>query len=435
VFNQFEISFNMWATHFSTMKMSIAEVLFFLLASTTLVPARAEQYILFCVGNHPSKDIWEEIHQDFNTSQDARVRVGVAGIFSYLDEPAAEVENELRRFLQLAQQNGLPVVVQLDGENWWRARPDLWNWWDPSQPGYSPGNCTNVEWSGWSSSNAVKIAWRDWGDKIRVLPPPNLMSPAYRSACHEEMRTLVPIVVNWWQALPPDRKDLFVGLKVGWESSIGVNAWYYPNGNELVNQPSSNDFTNRLNMDLLPARGVAAIGYAAVETAGIRSAGELREADLAEVIRLHLTDLCRVAAGLGIPREKLFTHTGGWKENELLFESGLNSYSCPGWSFYRYAANPKRDVGVQNALKKTDAPFYAAAEWLYQGPRETVPWENAIAGTLANPRCKYMCVFNWRDICNSPEIIQGVREEVGQLNQGAPATAISGLPNPQEKQP
>jgi hypothetical protein len=42
------------------------------------------------------------------------------------------------------------------------------------------------------------------------------------------MRRLVPIVLEWARSLPPEKKDLFVGLKIGWESSIGVNKFYYP---------------------------------------------------------------------------------------------------------------------------------------------------------------------------------------------------------------
>ena len=382
--------------------------------SAVSVPARPAQYVLFCVGSHPTENVLAEIRHDFKLPKDGRVRVGVSAIFSYLDEPPAQVAAELRDFLQMAQSNDLPVVVQLDGENWWRARADLWNWWDPASPGYSAGNSSNVEWSGWSATNAIKIAWRDWGAKLRVLPPPNLMSAAYRQACRDQMRALVPLVMRWSAALPPNQKSLFVGLKVGWESSIGVNAWYYPHGNDFLNQPSSRDPTNHLDTTVLPARGVAAIGYAAVKTAGIRDAGELMEADLAEVIRLHLTDLCRTAAELGVPREKLFAHAGGWKENELLYKSGLNAYSCPGWSFYRHAAEPGQDIGVQNALKSSDAPFWAAAEWLYQGPRKVDPWHNALSAMLADPRCKFVCVFNWRDVRDSPEIIQAVQKLIAR---------------------
>ena len=109
---------------------------------------------------------------------------------------------------------------------------------------------------------------------------------------------------------------------------------------------------------------MAQIGYAGVSMAGIRQEGQITEADLAEVVRRHLEDLCRAAAQLGVPRDRLFTHSGGWKEGELLFQAALNKYSCPGWSFYRHAADPAKDSGVQAALKLSDAPYWAAVEWL-----------------------------------------------------------------------
>ena len=80
----------------------------------------------------------------------------------------------------------------------------------------------------------MKTAWRNWGKQIRVLPPPNLMSPLYRQACHDEMRVLVPLILDWWMKLPDEKKSLLIGIKIGWESSIGVNAYYYPNGNDLL---------------------------------------------------------------------------------------------------------------------------------------------------------------------------------------------------------
>jgi hypothetical protein len=35
-------------------------------------------------------------------------------------------------------QTDTPVLVQIDTEHWWTARPDLWNWWDPEKPGFDP---------------------------------------------------------------------------------------------------------------------------------------------------------------------------------------------------------------------------------------------------------------------------------------------------------
>ena len=339
-----------------------------------------------------------------------RVRGGVSFIFSYLHSDTQTVKTSLRRFLQRAQESDVPVLIVLDGENWWSARPDLWNWWDKSKPGYNPKNRYNVEWTGWTPDDAIKIAWRNWGRQIRVLPPPNLMSRRYRAACHEQQAQLIPIILDWARNLPADQKDLFVGLKLGWESSIGVNAWHYPNGNALLDKPASDDPQAGLNTDILPSRGAQTIGHAAVKTAKIRSQGEVTEANLAEVVRRHLTDLCRHAAKLGMPREKLFTHAGGWKKDELLYGAALNPYSCPGWSFYQHAGNPGNDSGLQNSLKKTDAPYWAAVEWLYLGPRETASWQRALENSLSDPRCRFVSIYNWESIKDSAPILEALRQ-------------------------
>ena len=156
------------------------------------------------------------------------------------------------------------------------------------------------------------------------------------------------------------------------------------------------------------------IGYAAVKTAGIKSEGKITEEDLAEVVRWHLEDICRAVADLGIPRERLYTHCAGWKAGELLYESALNQLSCPGWSFYKYAGDPRRDIGVQNALEKTNAPFWAAVEWLYQGPREIETWLSAIENTLIDPRCRFICVYNWEAIRESEAILEAIRQVVSE---------------------
>jgi hypothetical protein len=375
-----------------------------------------EQFVLFNLHWHSRSEDFTIIRRQFQPVPGASVRVGVSAIFSYLQQPRERTVADLRQFLRCAQETDTPVVVQLDGENWWDARPELWNWWDPARPGYSPKNRTNVEWTSWSPDDAIMIAWRNWGRQLRVLPPPNLMSERYRAVCHAEMRVLVPIVLDWWRALPAEKKYLFVALKLGHESSIGVNAWYYPEGNLLRNRPASEDPTTGVKGDDLPARGVAQIGYAAVKTAGLRNEGQITEADLAEVARRHLEDLCLLAAKLGVPREKLFTHAGGWKDNELLYQAALNEFSCPGWSFYQHAGDPGKDTGVQQALKRSNAPGWAAVEWLFQGPRQVTAWKSALEKTL-QPRCRYLCIFNWNGVRDSQAVLQAVRDFASEMNQ------------------
>ena len=145
----------------------------------------------------------------------------------------------------------------------------------------------------------MKIAWRNWGQQIRILPPPNLASPRYLAACREEIRRLVPVVLEWHARLPQDKKHLLVGIKLGHETSIGVNAYHYPAGNDLLAQPSSADPVRNLNTEDVLARGMAQIGYAALTASGIRTHGEPTESDLRDVAQRYLQALCQAAAQAG----------------------------------------------------------------------------------------------------------------------------------------
>lgn len=370
----------------------------------------ATQSIVFNLSEGRRVDAFAQINREFTNNQTGKVRVAIAGIFSYLHHPRENVVADLKEFLRLSQKTDTPIVVQLDGEQWWGNRPDLWNWWDTNRPGFALTNRANVEWTDWTPDSAIKIAWRNWGRQLRVLPPPNLMSPRYRQACHEEMQVLIPIVLNWWRELPAHQKELLIGIKVGWESSIGVNAWYYPDGNELLAKPAKDDPTSGLKAEQPPARGVVQIGFAAVATAGIKTTGTLTEDDLTEIVRRHLEDLCREAVRSGVPRERLFTHVAGWKEGEKLYGAAVNQLSCPGWSFYRHATDPRKDSGVQAALKVSDAPHWAAVEWLYEGSKEKAKWSNALKATLADPRCRYLCIYNWSGVRDNQAALSAINE-------------------------
>lgn len=368
-----------------------------------------EQFIVFNISATAPAPVFQEVAREFKPIAGRPLRVGLGAVFSYLRHSPEQVRGALEEFLKLAQLHSIPVVVQLDGEQWMEARPDLWNWWDPKAPGFNPSNRFNVEWSGWQPEDAVRIGWRNWGHILRVLPPPNLMSPAYRTACHAEMNRLVPVIVDWWHALPADQRGLLIGVKVGWESSIGVNAWYYPGGNQLAAQPPALDPTNGLRGSLVPDRGMAQIGYAAVTTAGLRRSGHITESDLAEVVRLHLEDLSRRAAELGLPRDKLFTHAGGWKDDELLYGSAVNGFSCPGWSFYRHADDPHQDTAVQRALARCSAPYWAAVEWLYRGTNSVESWTRSMGKAFVDPRCRFLCMYNWENVGKNPVAREAVR--------------------------
>lgn len=340
----------------------------------------------------------------------AAPRIGVGVIVSYFSGSREESLRFLRESLRLAAAHEVAIVVQLDGEQWWQGRPDLWNWWDPNQAGFNPDNVHNVEWTGWGPEHAVKIAWRNWGSQIRVLPPPNLMSPQYRSACHAEMKPLLEEVIRWKQSLQPEQSHLFIGVKVGWESSIGVNAYHYPRGNELLDNEPAEDPVQKVQDAQVPDRGFQPIGFAAVTTAGLASSGELQEAHLTEVVRRHLADLSAVVHKAGLPRRQSFVHCGGWAQGETLYIAALNADSCPGWSFYKFAADPQQDETVMAVLRQSEAPYWAAVEWYPHGAKTANEWSAALEATLSIDRCRYVGVYNWREVKRDEIALAGIRK-------------------------
>ena len=56
----------------------------------------------------------------------------------------------------------------------------------------------------------------------------------------------MPVVLDWHAQLPRDKKHLLIGIKLGHETSIGVNAYHYPGGNELLAKPAAEDPVGRL---------------------------------------------------------------------------------------------------------------------------------------------------------------------------------------------
>jgi hypothetical protein len=67
---------------------------------------------------------------------------------------------------------------------------------------------------------------------------------------------------------------------------------------------------------------------------------------------------------------------------------------------------------VQAALKTSDAPHWAAVEWLYQGPAEAVAWDRALTATLADVRCRYLCIYNWSGVRSNQAALEAIRQMV-----------------------
>jgi len=345
-----------------------------------------------------TRAMFDEVIRVLHVTNNPRLKVGLSYLFSTLETPTNVLAQSVRRLLAASEESGVPVLVTLDGQNWWQHRPDLWNWWDPALPGYNPSNVFNVEWTGWSPTQAVKVCWRNWGYQFRVAPAPNISSPQLMAHYLEGIRALVPIIVEWQRKLPSSRRWLFGGVKLGSEAGIGYNAFYYPEGNRYYEKwphDSSHDPTNGLVAAKGLNGGVCQLGYAAVRTAGIKDHGQITRDDIARVTQVYLEKLCRFAHDLGLPHEALFTHQGGtydpW-DKHLPFWPAFNQWSTPGWSFYH--CGPREATPLEAEMEAAGITRWAASEWWWGGAT-AADWEAHFRSTLSFRDCRFICVYNW----------------------------------------
>ncbi len=355
-----------------------------------------------------------EVVEAVGTRGNDRLRIGVSFIFSMLEGPLDVQTQSLRRMLEAAEQADVPVLVTLDGQNWWQTRPDLWNWWDPALPGFSEANRHNVEWTGWGPEHAIKISWRNWGRQLRVRPAPNLASPTFLAEHWKGYDALIPVILEWYRRLPPERRYLFGGVKLGWEASINVNAYHYPDGNRIFEAApgdATNDPTERDRQQGW-AFGGAVLGHAAAYTSGLRTSGELTREDIETLVHHYLRQLVHEARRRGLPPHLIFTHQGGtydpW-EKHMSFKPAIVEGSIPGYSFYSH--DPPDCGSLPADLEAAGRTQWAAAEW-WRGAPDAAGWVQRFERTLSFKQCRHVCVYNWEPFSQIPPALAAVRELV-----------------------
>lgn len=374
---------------------------------------------------------------------------------SYFWTPDNITEAVLRRVLDLSYNNDIPVLIKLDGtgswgvdgwpveiiSNWWGGA-DLFNWWMPSVPGYSPDNWKNVEWTSWGPltgdlSSVGKIAWRNWGTQTRIRPGPNLGSPEFLAASKRKLLRLLPIINNWYKNLPPEKKYLLVGVTLEGEVSIGLNTYYYNNGNSYIctKVPSSqcpadtDPLTQPTPLPLTPypepnsginwagtnyGSQLAQQGYAALSTKygfGIKDTGTITKQDIDSVISKYSSIMTQTAYDMGVDFNKIIIHgTFGLPDyaikysgsNQLpAFTDSITNFGKPSWSFYdqpdpnaiQYATNPALadQYGLSGALQSLSHTPWGIVEG---GARTPV----AVNNTFNYPNLQFFTMQNWEDV-------------------------------------
>ena len=358
----------------------------------------------------PNKINLEAINDIFNkigthgNSNNTR-KIGIAVQFLYYEYDFNKLKQSLDALLVYAKVHTVPVFIVLEGFQWWDNRSNLWNWWDPTAPGYNPDNKNNVEWTCENATCAIKKSWRNWGSEFDVKPHPNIASRAFIDDNKQKLSELLPKIVQWYGELPSDKKWLLGGVALGTEVDMGANYYYYPNG---VNPNASN-----------PGPGIAGsvqLGYAAVKT--LKLSGGITQANLNEAIRRYLNELDKFAFDAGIPRNKIFNHIGGSDLSPnptpagLIFPStdaAVTAYGSPGWSFYGGVTdNPQNFSGISSALTKVGNNQWASPEWLSFGGNYD-EWLRALRNSLNYRNNRFINIANWEGIRDKQYVLEALK--------------------------
>jgi hypothetical protein len=327
--------------------------------------------------------------------------VGVAIIYTP-KEQVTESAARLRADLALAEQMDVPVLIQVDTENW---LPDsLTNWHDPKKPGYDPAKVDDVEWFGWTPDTAVKLCWRNWGTVVRVGPHPNLLSPRFQAWEKQVYAALASVVVGWLKTLPAEKQWLFVGWKCGWETTPNSQYAYFKDGNS---------FYGRTDNPKWIEADKQIIGYNAARSAGFQTSGVLdyqHSYDVfMKIIGAHLSFLAKTARSIGLPREKLFVHTIAQGVDRYNMESQFNADSNPSPSFYGKPTTSLRDnPSFMRCLAKARGEFgtvgYGIGEFVF-GAKDYDTWHHWFTDKLAaDPDLIFAALYNYDRMKGQPEI-------------------------------
>jgi hypothetical protein len=139
-----------------------------------------------------------------------------------LPNPTYEFEAQLPRRIRIAfaaaRGHDMAVMLHFDFHLAWKNRPDLWNWFDPSKPGYNPDNKYNVEWHGWDGP-PNKARYLNHGVLERM--PPNMCFTSKKTRAEVTRivsKVIGPVLREEIAKLKAEGKEaLFAGVLVGSE--------------------------------------------------------------------------------------------------------------------------------------------------------------------------------------------------------------------------
>ena len=273
----------------------------------------------------------------------------------------------IKEIFNAARQNNIAAHLSIETHYFWDARPDLWNYFDPSKPGYDPNNKNNVEWSDWKGT-PYPARYVDWGTPQKLAPHMCYNAPKIRSEIARLVtQFLAPPIKAELDALKSEgREYLFAGITVGSEPSL-----------DNYEKIGAINIGLARFMDKQRAPKVQ-LGYNALHNLGYSQSRPPKDMSraLAEVNRDFIAYWGKHFVEAGIPMSRLYTHvaanSGYVGSPALEFTNApiwiaFNDYTRPGWTTYPDGPLEKSFDLFYNELKKHGDPGWGGTEASPQG--------------------------------------------------------------------
>jgi hypothetical protein len=272
-----------------------------------------------------------------------------------------KVINIIQQSFQVAREHNIAMHLSLETHYFWDTRPDLYNYFAPSDPSYSRNNTANVEWSDWQGT-PNRHRYVNHGTPVELAPHMCYLSAKIQSEV-SRLGSLVGSAVKTEldKLAVAGRSQLFSGLTVTSEPSLDN----YTDIDSI--DPAMGDFMAKAGAPKvrLGYCSFAALGYSA------ESPPPDLAAAAAEVNKKWVASWATALATSGVPTNRLYTHiaaaAGTPTDPPFYFlnapiDIAFVAASRPGWTTYPVNSLTDNFDVLYKPLAANGSPHWASTE-------------------------------------------------------------------------
>ena len=330
-----------------------------------------------------------------------------------LNQSIEQMQEVINIGFDLAERYNVPVYFQIDDQNNYTTLfgddadihfyedPMMCEWIDFPEPGEAYGG---------EQYGRPPRYWFDWGSWMYAPAAPNFESPGYKKLLRRNITegVLRPLTQRYAKLLAQDKGWLFAGLAAGWETHIK----YQANGGPMASMPvaSNGEVMQEFESRQFGYGALHALGYTRrsirreAEEKGLRET-EMIEGILYDVIANHILSMCKLYAGAGLARHKIFTHIVSLSSSSMFTTStfappiwtAVNEYSVAGYTMSPVSCPFDLDVINKEINKKIPGRNeFAVTEGYCAGYREEHEAE-AYFKEFYGGNCRLLTAFGYTD--------------------------------------